>query len=310
MTCQHPCGFNYNFYFEVCSFLPTTQLRTALYTELHRLVSLSFSVWGGEVERRRLIFSFFLSYVGSNGEYHLSCTLDFICLFKCLSVKMKCTLIGWHSKRLCIYESNYAFLKVILNINSFRRILMKTAIVCLSTWWKKGKQDSQGWFCLQCSYPNLLHQTVHFLSRCLLRHEITLGAAPASGRRDMWVINAVQFTWDVTEAGCSNSTRSSSNTETMASARVTTLKDEAGPRPPSRLRCPSAHACSWILTLHARRQPHPGQRHRQQSQGSYQRLSLDCLVDYGFGPLSKGWLPPVPENQGTRVLQTEGGGSM
>lgn len=144
MTCQHPCGFNYNFYFEVCSFLPTTQLRTALYTELHRLVSSSFSAWGGEVERRRLIFSFILSYVGSNGEYHLSCTLDFICLFKCLSFKMKCTLIGWHSKRLCIYQSNYTFLKVILNINSFRRIFMKTAIVCLSTWGKKGKTRQPG----------------------------------------------------------------------------------------------------------------------------------------------------------------------
>lgn len=121
--------------------------------------------------------------------------------------------INWLTFKEIMHLWKYAFLKVILNINSFRRILMKTAIVCLSTWWKKGKQDSQGWFCLQCSYPNLLHQTVHFLSRCLFRHKITLGAAPASRRRDMWVINAAQFTWDVTEAGCSNGTHSSSNTK-------------------------------------------------------------------------------------------------
>ena len=94
----------------------------------------------------------------------------------------------------------------------------------------------------------------------------------------------------------------------MVSSRVTALKDEAGAGPPSRLRCPGAHECSWIHTLHARRQPHPGQRHRQQNQGSCQRLSLDCLVDYGCGPLSKGQLPPVPENRGTRTFIDRGRG--
>ena len=94
----------------------------------------------------------------------------------------------------------------------------------------------------------------------------------------------------------------------MASSRVTALKDEAGPRPPSCLRCPSAHVCSWIHTLHTRRQPHPGQRHRQQNQGSCQTLSTDCLVDCGFGPLSTGRLLPLPDNQGTRALIDRGRG--